>query len=212
LVRLVDYINSRTTFSAKGPNELWIGLRDTAPEDIYTEISLPLLRLGIRPSSTYIATDMISEKVTHPLLVAGWSGLLVLSFFTVVLASASSILLYSYMDSRERQMEFALLRTLGFTRGQLNGVVWFGLILMVSSGIVLGTWVGQLAGTAVLPLLEVAEQGTRVTPPMSLHINWQALFWYYAVLAVAAVATCGILARILARREIQQVLRIGGGA
>lgn len=124
-----------------------------------------------------------------------------LSFFTIVLTNLSSILLYSYMDSRERQMEFALLRTLGFTRGQLNGVVWFGLILMVSGGIVLGTWVGQLAGTAVLPLLEVAEEGTRVTPPMGLHINWQALFWYYAVLAVAAVATCGILGRILARRD-----------
>ena len=212
LVRLVDYINSRTTLRAKGPNELWIGLEETEPEDVYTEIILPLLRPGIRASKTYIASEMVSERVTHPLLVAGWSGLMVLSFFTVVLASASSILLYSYLDSRERQMEFALLRTLGFTRGQLNSVVWFGLVLIVGSGMVLGTWVGQLAGTAVLPLLEVAERGTRVTPPMTLHINWWAIFWYYAVLAVAVVATCGILARVLARREIQQVLRIGGGA
>jgi hypothetical protein len=210
LVRLMDYINSRTTSRAKGPNELWIRLVDTRPEDVSTGVLSPLAAIGIRSPTAYVASEMVEERVTHPLLAAGWSGLLVLSFFTVVLASASSVLLYSYMDSRTRQMEFALLRTLGFSKWQLNGVVWFALVLMVASGIVLGTWVGQLAGTAVLPLLEVAEQGSRATPPMTLHINWQALFWYYAVLAVAVIGTCFTLARILARREIQQVLRIGG--
>ena len=119
-------------------------------------------------------------------------------------------MLYSYMDTRERQLEFALLRTLGFSRGQLNGIVWFGLILMVVSGIALGTWAGQMAGAAVLPLLEVAEQGTRITPPMTLQINWWTLFWYYGVLGIAAIVNCGVLARIMARREIQQVLRLGG--
>lgn len=210
LVRLMDYINSRATSRAKGPNELWVRLVETRPEDVSTRLLLPLTGIGIRSPTVYIAAEKVEERVTHPLLAAGWSGLLVLSFFTVVLASASSVLLYSYMDSRTRQMEFALLRTLGFSRWQLNGVVWFALVLMVASGIAMGTWVGQLAGTAVLPLLEVAEQGSRVTPPMTLHVNWQALFGYYAVLAVAVIGTCVTLARILARREIQQVLRIGG--
>ena len=210
LVRLVDYINSRAVSSATGPNELWVRLSETEPDAVYSEIILPLSMLGVRSQVDYIAPEMVSSREMHPLLAAGWSGLLVLCFFTVVLASASSILLYSYMDSRERQMEFALLRTLGFSRGQLNRVVWFGLVLMVTGGVVLGTWVGQMAGSAVLPLLEVAEQGTRVTPPIALRVNWWALLWYYAVLAVAVVATCGILARILARREIQRVLRIGG--
>jgi hypothetical protein len=45
---------------------------------------------------------------------------------------------------------------------------------------------------------------------MTLHVNWIALVGYYVVLAVAVIITCGVLARILARREIQQVLRIGG--
>jgi ABC-type antimicrobial peptide transport system permease subunit len=210
IVRLVDYLNSRTTTTAKGPNELWLKLVDTKPEDVQTNIVMPLVRLGVRGQASFVAEEEISSRITQPLLVAGWSGLLLLSFFTVVLASASSVLLYSYMESRERQMEFALLRTLGFSRAQLFGVVWFGLVLMVTSGIVLGTWVGQLAGTAVLPLLEVAEQGSRVTPPMTLHVNWIALVGYYVVLAVAVIITCGVLARILARREIQQVLRIGG--
>lgn len=208
LLRLVDYLNTRSTFRSYGPGEVWIHLAE--PDAKLTDITLPLLGHGLRVHNIYSASEMVSERVTHPLLVAGWSGLVVLSFFTIVLASASSIMLYSYMDTRERQLEFALLRTLGFTRRQLNGVVWFGLILMVVSGIALGTWAGQVVGAAVLPLLEVAEQGTRVTPPMTLQVNWWTLFWYYGVLALAAVATCAVLARIISRRDIQQVLRLGG--
>jgi len=210
LVRLVDYLNTRitTTFRGHGPDELWVHL--TEPDAKPADITLPLILHGMKAHTTYVASEMVSSRVTHPLLVAGWSGLVVLCFFTIVLASTSSIMLYSYMDTRERQLEFALLRTLGFSRGQLNGIVWFGLILMVVSGIALGTWAGQMAGAAVLPLLEVAEQGTRITPPMTLQINWWTLFWYYGVLGIAAIVNCGVLARIMARREIQQVLRLGG--
>ena len=87
-------------------------------------------------------------------------------FLALVLASGSGMVLFSYMDIRERQMEFALLRTMGSARRQVNGVVWFNLLLVVAAGIGLGTWAGQLIGITLLPILEVSEGGVRVTPPM----------------------------------------------
>ena len=74
---------------------------------------------------------------------------------------------FSFLDTRERQTEFALLRTLGSTGGQLRGIVWFNLFLIVVCGVVMGTWVGQLIGVSILPLMEVAEEGSRITPPMA---------------------------------------------
>ena len=130
-------------------------------------------------------------------------------FLALALASASGVMLYSFTDAQERGAEFALLRTLGFSRVQLNGVVWFNLLLVVACGVGLGTWAGQQITASVLPILEIAEEGVRVTPPMVVRINWNVLLGTYAVLAVVAAVTVAWLAFVTARLEVQRVLRIG---
>ena len=85
---------------------------------------------------------MVSDRVNNPLVNAGWGGLLLLMFFALVLASASGVMLYCYADSVERKAEYAILRTLGFTKSQLNGVVWFNLLLVMIFGIGVGTIAG----------------------------------------------------------------------
>ena len=51
------------------------------------------------------ASSEVESRRSHPLLSTGWSGLLVLSFIAVVLASASSVMLYSFMDAKEHQTD-----------------------------------------------------------------------------------------------------------
>ena len=130
-------------------------------------------------------------------------------FLALALASASGVILFSYIDTGERRTEFALLRTLGSSAGQLNGMVWFNLLLVMVCGVALGTWAGQQIGSAILPVLEVAEGGVRVTPPMALQTNWITLLAAYLVLAVVAVGNVVWLAWFTARLEVQQVLRAG---
>ena len=166
---------------------------------------------GGRVNETYDAAEMVASRNQDPLLVAGWAGLLALSFVTVVLASASGLILYTYIDARERSEEFALLRTLGFSRLQVNGLLWFNLTLIVGLGILIGTWGGQLLGRTLLPLLEIAEQGTRVVPSMVLQTNWVALGAAYGVLGVATIITVVVLAWAISRLEIQRLLRSGAG-
>ncbi len=151
---------------------------------------------------------MVAELTSDPLLAAGWSGLLALSFLAVVLATSSGLILYSYIDARERQGEFAVLRTLGFTSFQVNGVVWFNLGLTVAVGLGLGTLGGHWLGRAILPLLEVAEGGARVTPPMVLETNWLAVGTAYLVLAAATAVTVVALAWAISRLEVQRLLRV----
>ena len=192
-----------------GSNELWVSLNGSNGASSARDISNALESRGIRVRDVQQAAAMVADRVEQPLVNAGWGGLLVLMFLALVLASASGVMLFSYMDMRERQTEFALLRTIGFSKWQLNGVVWFNLFVVVVCGIGIGTWAGQQIGVALLPILEVAEEGVRVTPPMVLQTNWVILLVSYLVLAAVTLATVLWLAWLTAKLEVQQVLRIG---
>ena len=188
-----------------GSNELWVNLKE--PGGDAGPVVAALEASGIRVRETLVASEMVSETTEQPLVNAGWGGLLVLVFLVLVLASASGVMLFSYLDTSERQTEFALMRTLGSSRAQLTGVVWFSVILVVSGGIGLGSWAGQWIGASLLPLME----GARVTPPMVLQTDWSTLLVSYLVLAGVTAGTVAWLAWITFRMEVGQVLRIGEG-
>ena len=213
------YTNLHNQRPLGGSNELWVSLEDgyACPEPCRGDgldatpgdIIEVLEDRGINVRESHIASEMVSERVEQPLVSAGWGGLLVLMFLTLVLANASGVMLFFYLDTRERQTEFALLRTLGFSKWQLNGVVWFNLFLVVVCGIGLGTLAGQQIGSSLLPILEVAEEGVRVTPPMTLQTNWLTLLVSYLVLAGVTAITVVWLAWLTGKLEVQRVLRIG---
>ena len=75
----------------------------------------------------------------------------------------------------------------------------------------MGTVAGLVIGTSLLPLMEVAEAGVRVTPGMILQTNWSTLGLSYLVLAVFTVVALLWLVWFTTRMEIHQVLRIGEG-
>ena len=201
------YFNLHGRNLAGGSNELWASLNggQHSPESVVQQVN----DLGINTARTMLAAEMVAQRVKQPLVNAGWGGLLVLMFLALVLASGSGVMLFSYMDMRERQAEFALLRTIGFSTGQLNGVVWFNLFLVVVFGIGLGTLAGHLIGASLLPILEVAEEGVRVAPPMVFRTDWVTLLISYGVLAGVTACTVVWLAWLTSKLDVQRVLRIG---
>ncbi len=211
LAAFIHYANRHNQRVVGGANELWISLppgQDDSAAAV-SDIEEALAQRGLRVQERRLSAEMVEERVNQPLTNASWGGLLVLMFLALVLASASGITLFSYLDTRERQTEFALLRTMGSSRGQVNGVVWFSLALVVVCGIGLGTWAGQQIGASILPILEIGEGGARVTPPMVLQTNWATLAVAYLVLASVTVATVLWLAWFTGRMEVQRVLRAG---
>ena len=213
--------NQHSPIPLVGANEIWMDLVTTPgsgeqspatgignPVDV-DEITQSMKQLGVSIRDVYDADVMVASRVDQPLVNAGWGALLVLLFLAVALASGSGVMLFSFLDTKERQTEFALLRTLGSTGGQLRGIVWFNLFLIVICGVVLGTWVGQLIGSSLLPLMEVAEEGERVTPPMAFTTDWLALGVSYLVLAAVTVGTVLWLAWLSSKIQVQQVLRMG---
>ncbi|MQF80407.1 hypothetical protein FIL93_01030 [SAR202 cluster bacterium AD-493-K16_JPT_193m] len=63
-------------------------------------------------------------------------------------------------------------------------------------------------GISVLPLLEVAEDGSRITPPMAIRNNWYAMVVAYVVIGVATFVTVLTLAWAIGRLELQKLIRL----
>jgi len=208
--------NQHSPIPMAGANEIWVDLVSdpASPDEMVNSgeagrVIESTMELGASIRETFDSEAMVAARVDQPLVNAGWGALLVLLFLAVALATGSGVMLFSFLDTKERQTEFALLRTLGSTGGQLRGIVWFNLFLIVVCGVVLGTWVGQMIGTSLLPLMEVAEEGERVTPPMAFTTNWLSLAVSYSVLAVVTLATVVWLAWLSSKIQVEQVLRMG---
>ena len=212
----VDYSNRHSRRIFGGAGELWVN-RDILPGDLPAALAAAdraaasLEELGLNSSRVLVAEEEAMLRGAQPLANAGWGGLLVIMFLALTLASASGIALFCWLDTRERQTEFALLRTLGSTRRQLNGVVWFNLAIVVIAGVAVGTWAGAQIGAALLPVLEVSEGGVRATPPLIFETDWRMLALAYAVLAVVSLVTVAWLALVISRLDVQRVLRAGEG-
>lgn len=204
------YSNMHSQRIAAGPTEIWGDFRD---ESITPDILIESLKdSGIVLPNVLFSDSLVAENASRPLKNASWGGLLILMFMTLILASLSGILLFAYLDVIQRQGEFALIRTLGSSKGQVLGAVWFSLLLIFAFGIGLGTWAGQIIGTSILPLLEIAEDGQRITPPMLLQTSWASVFATYLVLFAVVSGTVVWLAWFTAKIDIQKVLRAGEDA
>ena len=203
----VQYANAHSPRPIGGANELWMELANDGEDAAF--VAPALRERGLLARGTLVATEEVSARVDTPLISAGWRGLIVLMFLALVVAGVSGVVLFSYLDTQERRTELAVLRTLGFSTAQLNAAVWFSLLVVVVFGMALGTWVGQQIGSSILPLLEVAEEGARVTPPMILQTDWNTLIASYAMLVGAALASFLWLSWLTSRMEVQRVLRMG---
>ena len=209
LAAFLDYTTARGQWPADAWAEAWVVPGTSGGEELIGEISGRIRALGGSVVEAQVADVLVASRSDDPLLSAGWGGLLALSFITVVLASSSGLILYTYIDTRERSGEFALMRTMGFSRPQVTAVLWFNLALVVVAGVLIGTAGGQWLGQIMLPLLELAEEGKRVTPPMVLETNWLAVAGAYLVLGLAALVTVAALAWAIAHLEVQRLLRAG---
>ena len=216
LGEFVDYSNRHSRRIFGGASEVWLG-REITPGDLDAALAAAdqatgrMDSIGLTSGKILVAEEQVELRGQQPLANAGWGGLLVIMFLALALASASGIALFCWLDTRERQTEFALLRTLGSTRGQLNRVVWFNLAIVVIVGVAVGTWAGAQIGAALLPVLEVAEGGVRATPPLTFETDWRMLALAYAVLGVVSIVTVVWLAYVTGRLEVQRVLRAGEG-
>ena len=144
-----------------------------------------------------------------PLIAAGWSGILAIAFAAVLLLSAIGFVVYSYLTAQQRGLEFAILRTLGFSKGQIFSVVLFEHLFVIIAGMGLGTLVGLRIGAIMMGFLATDERGVEVVPPFVLGVSWTQVLIVWAILGSVFIGTIAAVVGMYFRLAVHRVLRIG---
>ena len=130
---------ARTEITA---NEMW--LRTDVEGDERVEF-IEQLREG-RPFQIGRAIDTVEDLAVaqiDPLVLAGWRALLLIAFGAILVLSSLGFLVHAYISFRNRELQFALMRTMGFSTRQLVSLMWLEQALVIIVGIALGTWNGR---------------------------------------------------------------------
>jgi hypothetical protein len=203
LSRLLAVNNASPSIAPAAPTEVWYATDDP------TELRSVLDSERFRPS---LLMDIDSTRLLQqedPLVAAGWQGILAIAFGAVLLLSAIGFLVYSYLTAQQRALEFAILRTLGFSRWQVFSLVTFEHLFVIVTGMGLGTVVGIQVGRMMMNFLGTDERGQEVFPPFVLGISWPSVFVAWGVLGSVFVVTIGAVVLLYWRLAVHRALRIG---
>ena len=212
---LVADLNSLTRYANMAaysrellPNEMWISSSTTGEERAELVKALGNAR-NVTSSIVFDRSIRLDEAQVDPLVEAGWRALLFLAFSAVLLLSCLGFAIHAYVSFRNRQLQFALLRTVGLSGRQMLAMIWLEQILVVAVGMALGMWMGGRLGATIMPFLGHDDWGTRVIPPFVMEVDWNTLaVTYGAMVLVFAIITLGLL-WLIHRISLHRVLRLG---
>lgn len=189
------------------PNEVWLQVTDDAEQR--AAVIDVLNSGGYRAHTLYDQTEMLAELKADPLIAAGWGGILTIAFLGVTLVSGLGFVVYAYLSARGRQLEFAILRTLGFSLRQIISLVSMEQIFAIIAGMGIGTFMGLKLSTIMLPFLQLTERGQRVVPPFTPVTDWPTIGIAYIILIVAFIITISLVVLFFRRVALHRTLRMG---
>jgi hypothetical protein len=207
LERLLDVRNRQLDSATTYPNEVWLTLTDDT--ELRDSVIDAIDGGWMGAKYLYDKDAMIAEMRNNPLTGAAWSGILLIAFLGVVLVSSLGFTVYSYLSAQGRKLDFAILRTIGFSLRQIIGLVCFEQLFIIIVGMGLGTIIGERLSYIMMPFLQLTEQGERVLPPFVLTIDWGTIGIAYGILFAAFIIAISLVILFFSRIAIHSTLRIG---
>ena len=181
-------------------DEWWLDLADPAA-------ALPTT--GILEGARVVSRIETRERLTTEPLAVAMIGGLSLGFIVAGLFAVIGLAVSASVSARQRRSEFALLRALGLSPGQLSGWLWLENASVVVVAVVAGTALGLGIGWIVLPFVTLSATGGTPFPPVVVDVPWASVLVLTAVSAGALVITLLVLVRSIRRAGIGSVLRMG---
>jgi hypothetical protein len=135
-------------------NELWVS--DIGGGRIDAE---ELSDAGVPVGQVQVREELRAEASADPLVAASWEGILFLSFAAVLFLTALGFVVYSYLTAQTRSLEFAILRTMGFSGKQILGLVSFEQCFVIAAGVSVGTILGNPLGRLMIGYMGITETG-----------------------------------------------------
>lgn len=202
---LAAWMNAWVTFDPVRYNEAWFSLQPGADRDALEQA---LRDTAFGPAAVYDRESSLASVARDPLVAAGGSGILFLASVALLLLVTLALLFNLWVSVQRRRTEFAVLRALGLSRGQVFGVLAFEYATITAVGLGAGIYLGSAVARRMLSFLEVTEDGTHVEPPFVLSTDWLAL-GASAVVVLAVLAGALVVAvRLMGRTSDATALRL----
>jgi hypothetical protein len=211
LARLND-----NNLEAINANEVWLSTDGGGPADRITAGQVTAGRIPAgRVAALVPAVDEIweVEAVRSAIKADPMAlGLRSVTFYGYVLTSLLSIVgfvTHFYMTARQREMTYGVLRTMGLSPWQLYGSLIVEQVVLILSGLALGTLLGLILNSLVLPGLPLTLGKLPPVPPFRPYGDPGAVLRIYLVLGGALLICLTVATVLLWRARIHRVLRVG---
>jgi len=187
-------------------SEAWLSVDPTQATAIAATLAGPPFDAAQVVGRDALAVAFATDPV--PLSVIGVLGL---GAIAAMAFAAIGFLVSATVSTNERRGEFALLRALGLSNGQLS--LWLALenTFLLVVGLVLGSALGLLLSWLVLPFVTVTSTGAAAVPAPVIVIPWGAIAPIWVLAGVLLLVTVVAVRRQLPSTAIGGVLRAGDG-
>jgi putative ABC transport system permease protein len=199
----VNYLNR--AIHGRGPSEAWI---KTRADPAYVATMLKQFRAALpREVFAFQGVPAPFNAGDDPLR-AGVYGVVSVGFLIAMLLALLGFLTYASLALQHRVHEFAVLRALGLSPGQLRWLLLGEHLFMLAAGICGGLVSGILTSRLFLPYLPLAST---IMPPFLIAIPWGAVEGFLAAILIVFILVLSVYAGMLIRLPLSRVLRLGEG-
>ena len=150
-----------------------------------------------------------TTSLTDDPVALGVIGALAIGSVAALIVAIIGFVVSAVVSTRERLGEFALLRAMGMSPGQLSAWLTLENAFQLAAGIVAGTGLGVLLSWLVLPFVTLTADASIVVPPVLVEIPWVAIGVVHLLGAAGLVVVVVVIGGILRRVPVSGVLRAG---
>jgi putative ABC transport system permease protein len=198
--------------TATGPNEFWLRTNQTAAQES-TFRNYVVQQSSLLDNKSIVSLHSALTNSNGNAVSSGMRGLLLVGAIMAAALAILGALVQSGMAAGQRSTQFAVLRTLGVSNGELVKALLSEQTLVYIFGLVGGSLLGALLSTATLPFLQFAQGPVDPSvlgiPPYVLVTDIPSLALFFGALFVAFVVALLIAARYAATIGLGKALRLG---
>ncbi len=202
--QLSAWLAAFTDSGLRRPNEAWLTLHPDADRAATRKA------ITQSPERFAVITDReeaLREVNRNPLVAAGGSGILLAAALAVFALVAAALLVTVVAAVNRRKTEFAVLRAMGASPGQVFRLLAFEYALVAVLGVGAGLYLGTAIARRMLSFLEVTESGAVVVPPFLLQTEWPMVAAAVGAVALTFIAGMVLSTRAALRQIAAQALR-----
>ena len=139
----------------------------------------------------------------------GLFGLLSVGFIAAAVLTVLGLLLYAVFSYRRRSVELGILRAIGLSARKMTALVGWELLLLILSGVVLGTTLGIAVSRLFIPYLQIGTDTTALIPPFVVEIAWDAVSQVYLLFVMLFIVALVSLVLLGMRMRIFMAIKLG---